>query len=334
MMQLMMQNQQNQMQMFMEMNNKRSGGFFDGEFGDVLKAKMMANVLSPGSGGPEVSGTALILKGLVDSGQLGGILTEATGLLRDIASRNSDRGYEPLDIDARDISSLPPKYRGEGDRRIEEYPDYDYDEPAQPPPPPARKTQPSQSSGIPKSLPPDGVEFEPYTPEWYASKICERFSDTEWDVALKASELVVKRAQMSGTDMNDPNMQKEVAMSILAVIGGAQGVVTLARSARELMEFDANGDYKRSPEEAAEFIKEHMPEKVSVIKAFDWNMMMDTASHFEACKSMSKAIFFLKHPKVSPVVKKFLMAVKTSPMPKRPPDIEEDDFEENPFGGF
>lgn len=356
MMQMMMQNNQQQMQMWMESNNKGKGGFFDGEFGDVLKAKMMANVLSPRGGNPEVSGTALILKGLVDSGQLGGILTEATGLLRDLASKDKDEGYEPLDIDAGDISSLPPQYREERPRQRpprqtkkprkipeedfyndiddddeEEY-DYSYEEPQ------AQKP----SSGVPKSLPPEGVEFEPYTAEWYALEICKRFPDTEWDVALKSSELVVKRAQMSGANLSDPGQQKEVAMSILAVIGGAQGVITLARAARELMEFDSKGDHKRSPEEAAEFIKEHMPEKVNVIKAFDWNMMMDTASHFESCKSMSKAIVFLRHPKVMPIVKKFLLAVKTAPMPKRPPNVNDSlppegndaEFEENPFGGF
>jgi hypothetical protein len=373
--QLMMQNQQQasdrQMQMMMEMNKGR-GGFFDGEFGDVLKAKMMANVLSPGGGGgPEVSGTALILKGLVDSGQLGGILTEATGLLRDMASKNGDQGYEPLDIDANDISTVPPQYRQPQQQvkspkpqprprkeipvdEYDEYDEYDYsydeleDEPENYAPIKSPKQQKHRQRGqqIPEQGPlsraPMDVEFEPYTSEWFAQKICEKFPDTEWDVARKSSELVLKRAQMAGTDMNNPNEQKEIAMSILAVIGGAQGVIDLARASKQLMEFDNKGNYKRSPEEAAEFVKENMPEKLNVLKAFDWDMMMETATHFEDCKSMAKAIYFLKHDKVSPVVKKFLMAIRTSPL-KRPPnpvnninsqDIGDDEFDENPFGGF
>lgn len=373
MMQLMMQNQQNQMNMFMEMNNKgNKGGFFDGEFGDVMKAKMMSNVLSPGGGESSVSGTALILKGLVDSGQLGGILTEATGLLRDMASNSKEEGFEPLNIDSGDISRLPPQYRKDQrpppqqpqqqlpppqQKREEDYPedefddysdvgyeDFDYDEHGGP----TKATEPPKRTDVrqshTKTSPPNGVEFEPNSPEWFAQKIIERFPDIEWDVAQKSSELVIKRAKIAGVNMADQNEQKEIAYSILAIIGGAQGVITLARSAREIMEFDSKGKAKRSPEEAAEFIKEHMPERVGVIKAFDWDMMMETTKHFENCKSMAKAIQFLKHDKISPYVKRFLMAVKTSPMSKNPPNTDNDLFgdigssenghDENPFGGF
>jgi hypothetical protein len=326
--------------MFMEMNNKKGsgGGFFDGEFGDMMKARMMANILSPGSG-QEVSGTALILKGLVDSGQLGAILTEATGLLRDLASKGRDDGFEPMDVDSRDISTLPPQYRDEPKRippkKTPTPPtDEEYEEI---PPQQKKKFAEKPQKQRPVSLPPEGVEFDNFTPEWWAKKIVERFDGTEWDVALKAAELVVKKAELSGTDMTNPNEQKEMAYGMLAIIGGAQGVVALARASKQYMEFDSNGDFKRQPEEAAEFVKEHMPDKIGVLKALDFNMMIETATHFENCKSMAKAIFFLKHPKVSQAVKRFLSTIKNSPMSRRPPSVDDgpvDDDEENPFGGF
>jgi hypothetical protein len=292
-----------------------------------------------------VSGTALILKGLVDSGQLGGILTEAAGLLRDIATK--DKGYEPMNLDQSDISStMPPNYRQQIPQKVrkqrepepepEPEPEYEYEEDV-PPPPTRRKVAQAPVPQAPQSLPPSNIDFPAYSAEWFAGKITEKYPGTEWDVALKASQLILQRAQLMKSNLNDPNVIKEMAFGMLAIIAGAQGVITLAKSAKEFLAFDEKGVAHRTPEEAAEFIKKEMPEKLNIIKNFDWDMMMDTSKHFENCKSTAKPIMFLKHPTISPIVRRFLSLIKSSP-PIQPPNLgspgSEDGFEENPFGGF
>lgn len=336
MMTTMMTNAQLQnTQMMLEMNKHKGGGFFDGEFGDVFKAKLMAGVLSPNT--PEVSGTALILKGLVDSGQLGGILAEAAGLLRDIATK--DKGYEQMPLDATDVTALPPNYRKQIPQQVRRPPrEEEYEDEYEQPPPPRRPAmKPPQQ---PQPQPPSEEDYPDASPEWFAQKITERFPGTEWDVSLKASQMIMERAKMLKTNLNDPNEIKEMAKGILALVAGAQGLIVLAKSAKDVLQFDDNGDSHRSPEEAAEFIKREMPDKLEIINRFDWDMMLNTAKYFENCKSTAKPIMFLKHPKISPIVKQFFMLIKNSP-PKQPPNLDsngaeggEEEFEENPFGGF
>lgn len=89
------------MLMMMRGNNtpqKRGDGLFDGQLGDMLKAKIVTGALNLGGAGAVGGGSEFmqIVQTLISSGQLQSIGTEAIGLVRDIMNKDNPN-YNPFE---------------------------------------------------------------------------------------------------------------------------------------------------------------------------------------------------------------------------------------------
>ena len=301
-----MQAQNTQYLQMMMSGKKNDKGFFDGEIGDFVKAKMLASVLNPG-GGSEVSSTALILKSLVDNGQLGGILTEATGLLRDLAGGRDNDEYQTFDVNARDMSSsLPPMYQ-------EQKQQHQFPIPQSPPPLPQSSPQPKPQPKPPQpkhvTLPPNNVDYSKFTPEdpeYWAHRIVKKMPGTDWEIAMRSAGLIIEEVRRTDTPLMSSQNPKDIAFGMIGVIHGVNLISEVAKSVRELLDFDSSGNYNRSPEEAAEFIMQNMPERAEAMAGLKVDTLIETTRLFKDCRAVAKPIAFLNHPDIKPLLKRFI----------------------------